>query len=124
MKKMILFFQALCLTGTLLALSVSEVSCEQVLAESGKVRLIDVRSSEEYHGELGHIEGAELVTLGPELTAALEKGNSKEGIVFICRSGSRSAKATEESRRLGYVNTASMVGGMVRWNQLGYPTVR
>lgn len=124
MKKLIVLLKMLCLTGTVLALSASEVSCEQVLAQNGKVRLIDVRSAEEYHGELGHIDGAELVTLGPELTAALEKGNPKEKIVFVCRSGSRSAKATEESRRLGYENTASMAGGMNRWNQLGYPVVR
>ena len=124
MTKIMMFVQSVLMAGVGLGVVVSEVSCEQVFSGNGTVRLIDVRTPEEFKGELGHVDGAELVTLGPVLTALLQKGNPKDRIVFVCRSGARSAKATEESRRLGYENTASMTGGMIRWNELGYPVVR
>lgn len=103
---------------------IPEVSVEDVQAKlavaAGKVRLIDVRRPDEFNGEYGHIAGAELVTLGPELTAFLEKGDRSEEIVFICRSGGRSGQATAESQKLGYRFTVNMTGGMIRWNEKKY----
>lgn len=89
-----------------------------------KVRLIDVRRPDEYNNELGHIEGAEMITLGPDLTAFLEKGDRSEEIVFVCRSGGRSGTATAESIKLGYKFTINMAGGMIRWNEKKQPVVR
>lgn len=105
---------------------IPEVSVEDVYSHRGdiknnRVRLIDVRRPEEYNNELGHIAGAELVTLGPDLTAFLEKGDRAQEIVFVCRSGGRSGTATAESVRLGYKLTANMVGGMLRWNEIKLP---
>ena len=88
----------------------------------GNLVLIDVRRPDEFNGELGHIEGASLVTLGEELTKFLENGNRDDEIVFICRSGARSGNATSESIKLGYKKTVNMVGGMLQWNELKYPT--
>jgi len=82
--------------------SISELSPAQVFEQKGSIRLIDVRTPEEFSGESGYIEGAELMTLGPQLSGFLKSGNRKERIVFVCRSGKRSAKATEESLSLGY----------------------
>lgn len=105
---------------------VPEISVEQLksILDQGakKPRLIDVRRPDEFNNELGHIKNAELVTLGPDLTALLEKGNKNEDIVFICRSGARSGNATMESLKHGYTSVNNMVGGMLRWNELQYPT--
>lgn len=106
---------------------IPEVSSEDVFGvleqvEQGKIRLIDVRRPDEFNNELGHIRGAKLVTLGSELTQFLEKGNRAEEIVFVCRSGARSGKATQESLDLGYKFTVNMTGGMLRWNELQQPT--
>ena len=101
-----------------------EVTCEEVFNQLGKVRLIDVRRPDEFNNELGHIKGAELVTLGPDLTNLLEKGDRNQEIVFVCRSGGRSGTATAESIKLGYKATINMVGGMIRWNELNQPTER
>lgn len=95
-----------------------EVTCEDVFEKKGKVRIVDVRRPEEFNGELGHIEGAELVTLGPDLTRFLEKTDRDEEIIFVCRSGGRSGAATAESIKLGYDKTINMAGGMLRWNDL------
>lgn len=106
-----------------------EISVEDLFShinevKSNKVRLIDVRRPDEYNNELGHIEGTELITLGPDLTAFLEKGNKSEEIIFVCRSGGRSGAATQESIKLGYKFTINMAGGMIRWNEKKLPVVR
>ncbi|NBX76743.1 MAG: rhodanese-like domain-containing protein [Proteobacteria bacterium] len=103
-------------------LNVAELSPSQVFEQKGSIRMIDVRTPEEFSSEGGHIEGAELKTLGPQLSDFLKAGNRKERIVFICRSGKRSAKAADESLGLGYEATYSMSGGMLEWVAQGLPT--
>lgn len=93
-------------------------------AQSGNVKLIDVRQPDEFNGELAHIQGAVLVPLGPDLTAFLESGNRADEIVFICRSGGRSGNATSESLKLGYKFSANLVGGMIHWNEKKFPVAR
>jgi sulfur dioxygenase len=97
------------------------VSSTDVLEKVGKVKIIDVRRSDEFNNELGHIRTAQLVTLGADLTKFLEQGDRSEEIVFVCRSGGRSGQATQESIRLGYRNTVNMVGGMLAWNEKALP---
>jgi rhodanese-related sulfurtransferase len=89
--------------------------------KSGQISLIDVRRPEEFNGEFSHIEGAKLVTLGPELTEFLVNGDKKQEIVFVCRSGGRSGAATAESIKLGYKLSMNMVGGMIRWTERKLP---
>ncbi len=104
---------------------VPEVKIESLKDFKEKVRWIDVRNPNEYIGELGHIEGAELVTLGPDLQSFLEKGVAEnlkdELIVFVCRTGARSGQATMFSQQLGYQKVFNLQGGMVRWNALQLP---
>lgn len=92
-------------------------------SELGQFVLIDVRRPDEYTGELGHINGAKLVTLGPDLDAYLSSGNKNDQILFICRSGMRSANATLNALNLGYKNVFNMEGGMLLWKQKNFPTV-
>lgn len=102
-----------------------EVSVEETRELIGKpIVFVDVRRPDEYVGELGHIEGARLVTLGPDLMRFLNDFDRSKEIVFICRSGARSGQATALSKDLGFNHTANMVGGMLRWNELGFPVVR
>lgn len=125
MKKILFAF--LLVVVSLLAkagVGIPEVSCDEVLKEQKNVKLIDVRTADEFYSKEGHIEGAKRVTLGPELTTFLKQGNPKDRIIFVCRSGSRSAKAVSQSIDLGYDSTASMSGGMLKWKELGYPTTQ
>lgn len=85
------------------------------------VRLIDVRRPDEYVGEFGHITGAELVTLGPDLQNVIDQGDPQEAIVLICRSGGRSGQATEYAKSKGYGQVFNMRGGMIRWTELKFP---
>jgi rhodanese-related sulfurtransferase len=107
---------------------IMEVDCQHVFAKmaelSGKVKLIDVRRSDEFNAELGHIDGAELITLGPDLVEYLNTENKDQEIVFVCRSGGRSGSATFESARMGFTKTMNLTGGMLAWNALKLPVVK
>lgn len=89
--------------------------------KSRGVTLLDVRMPEEFNGELGHIAGSKLVTLGPDLQAYLDQGDRKQAIVFVCRSGNRSGHAAAYAVDVGYENVANMQGGMIAWNQARLP---
>ena len=80
--------------------------------------LIDVRNPDEYDGELGHIEGTKLITLGDDLTSWLKEQSIDSKIIFICRSGGRSGKATEEAINMGIKDSINMTGGMLLWNEV------
>lgn len=101
-------------------LSVAQV--KEISEKDPSVQLIDVRRPDEFNGELGHMKGAQLVTLGPELTQFLKTGDKGKKIVFICRSGARSGQATLDSLALGYKFVANMTGGMLKWNEGKFPT--
>ncbi len=100
---------------------VPEVDPAEVHRSLGKIKIIDVRSEEEFIGELGHIEGAELLPVDgfPE---ALDQLPADETVVFVCRSGGRSARATQFALSKGLEHVYNMRGGMMLWNNLGLKT--
>ena len=81
--------------------------------------LIDVRSLEEFHGELGHVSGSKLITLGDELDNEIANYDKNQKIVFICRSGNRSGLATKQALAQGFTKVFNMTGGMILWKKLG-----
>jgi rhodanese-related sulfurtransferase len=86
-------------------------------------RLIDVREPGEFRGDLGHIQGAELVPLATLATAA-KSWNTETPILVICRSGGRSARGSELLASMGFSKVHNMAGGMLSWNAAGLPVVR
>jgi rhodanese-related sulfurtransferase len=90
--------------------------------------LIDVRRDDEFSGELGHIKGAVLATLGDDLQDHLKKlitdGKTNEKIIMICRSGARSSSATMLAQGLGFSKVYNLEGGMMGWNEQGLAVVR
>ncbi|AFY03131.1 rhodanese-related sulfurtransferase [Bdellovibrio bacteriovorus str. Tiberius] len=87
------------------------------------VVMIDVRQPDEYVGELGHVEGSSLMVLDtlPEQLGTLPKDKT---VVFICRSGGRSAKATAFAKMNGFEEVYNMQGGMLLWNDLQLPVTK
>ena len=84
--------------------------------------LIDVRRPEEFNDTLGHIQGAKLVTLGPDLENYIANLDKNKEVLFICKSGGRSANATAFALNSGLTKVYNMNGGMILWNQLNLPT--
>jgi len=102
---------------------IKEMTCEEVKAalSESETLFIDVRSGDEYTGELGHIKGVQLRTLGEDLDKFKASLNDKaKKIVFVCRSGNRSGKATSLFQEEGFSNCFNMTGGMLKWNDLKF----
>jgi len=75
-------------------------------------RLLDVRSPEEYAG--GHLPGAVNIPV-QELDRRMAEVGPRDGeVVLYCRSGSRSARATELLRRHGFSKVHNL-GPMTAW---------
>jgi rhodanese-related sulfurtransferase len=89
------------------------------LVEDGSVDLVDVR--EAYEHDAGRIEGDRHVPI-PALTAAAQEMNRDRPVVFYCRTGSRSAMATQAFRASGY-KAYNLTGGIVAWVGQGLPIV-
>lgn len=101
-----------------------EITAKDLNSQTKKVRLIDVRRPDEFTGELGHIKNAELFTLGPDLENFLQTADKAQIHVFICRSGKRSASATQMAKEKGIADVYNMAGGMLAWNASGYSVER
>lgn len=102
---------------------VVDIAPDELSQKAADVAMIDVREPSEYTGELGHIHGAELVVLGslPDRIDSLPKDKP---LVFICKSGGRSARAAAFAQANGFDQVYNMRGGMLLWNSLGLPVER
>ena len=87
------------------------------LLQGGEVQLIDVRQPEEH--DAGRIAGDRLIELS-RLATEVDSLDQTRPIVFYCRSGSRSAMATEAFRGAGY-DAHNMAGGLLDWQAAGLP---
>jgi hydroxyacylglutathione hydrolase len=103
---------------------VPEINPPEVLKTQSTTVLIDVRRPDEWTGELGHIDGAQMVTLETDLDAFLPKLPKDKTYVFICRSGGRSGVATQKAQSLGFQSVYNMKGGMLAWNAHGFEVKR
>ncbi len=74
--------------------------------------LIDVREPREFSA--GHLHNARNIPLG-ELAQRLPELAADRGVVFICRSGRRSAAAGTMALRAGLEHAANLEGGMLAW---------
>lgn len=87
------------------------------LLRGGAIQLVDVRQPEEYAA--GRIAGARLIELA-DLSAKARSIDPDRPVVFYCRSGSRSAMATEAFIRAGF-EAHNMAGGLLEWTAAGLP---
>lgn len=81
--------------------------------------LLDVREQDEW--DAGHAPGALHIPLG-ELPRRIAEIPVDGRIVVVCRSGSRSARATAWLEQGGY-EAANLDGGMLAWAGAGLPVI-
>ena len=93
------------------------ISPQQALemVQDGQAYGIDVRELDEWNG--GHFD---LFTLNSLSTFDLTSIPTDKPVIFICRSGKRSAQACENSKPLG-IQVLNMEGGMLAWQEAGLP---
>ncbi len=97
-----------------------DVEPKEVLEATAHVLLIDVRETHEFVGELRHVPQSKLIVLStlPDKFITLPKDKT---VVFICRSGGRSAQAAAFCKANGFDYVYNMRGGMLEWNELQLP---
>ncbi len=97
----------------------SDYTPQQVshLLAHDQIQLIDVRQPHEH--EAGRIAGGRLVELS-RLTAEAQTIDISRPVVFYCRSGARSAMATEAFAGAGF-DSHNLAGGLVGWDAAGLP---
>jgi len=103
---------------------VPEVTPEDAQENLKIFEIIDVRRPDEFNAELGHIAGAKLATLGPELIACFRSLAPDKNYLFVCRAGARSSTATALAKSQGLANSYNLKGGMLLWNEKGLAVQR
>jgi glyoxylase-like metal-dependent hydrolase (beta-lactamase superfamily II)/rhodanese-related sulfurtransferase len=91
-------------------------------AHAREIRIVDVREPIEFCGPLGHLEGAQLVPLAT-LDEAARGWDRALPVVTVCTYGVRSGRAALRLSSAGFVEVASLHGGLVRWSAEARPVV-
>lgn len=87
------------------------------------VILLDVRTKQEWHEV--RVPGAVRLALDsiPHSQTAIQRKYQNKEVLVICRSGSRSARATSMLRSLG-VEATNVKGGINAWKRKGLPVTQ
>src|SRR5579859_3114018 len=99
---------------------VTPAEAQQRLGEGAAI-IVDVREKDEWRG--GHIPGAKHIPLG-DLQKRSSEILSAPDVVFVCRSGNRSATAAKAFEKTGHPSVSSLAGGMEAWQRTGLPVKR
>jgi uncharacterized membrane protein YdjX (TVP38/TMEM64 family) len=102
---------------------VSASQLQRRLNDGQDIVVLDVRSTAEYAGELGHIAGSRNISV-EDLHHRLEELQRERPIMLVCRTERRSAKAAELLNQAGFSHVAVLRGGMLQWNSAGLPVGR
>lgn len=86
--------------------------------------IIDVRSEQEYSGDLGHISGSQLITLSDDFADKIEALDRQTKYLFVCRSGGRSTRAARIAQSIGLGQVYNLKGGMLAWAKHNLPVLK
>ena len=107
--------------GTASTVSAQDISPadyqSQFVASSTSHLLIDVRTAEEFAS--GHIRGSVNIPV-ESLQSRLNEVPANQPIVVYCRSGNRSALASDILKQAGYSSIYDL-GGIIDWTAQGFP---
>lgn len=107
---------------TVLSLYESHLSPENMRV-SGAI-LIDVREPDEFNDDHHHLPDSVNIPLA-SLPSWIKtrKDNDPTQVIFICRSGNRSARATYLAKQMD-INAYNMKGGTTEWSVRNYPRIK
>jgi SulP family sulfate permease len=96
--------------------SVAPLDLWDELHQSHPPMVIDVREQREYR--LGHIPQAQLIPL-LKLFGDISQVPKDHPVIFVCRAGRRSTRATYALANQGFENVRALRGGMLAWEAAG-----
>lgn len=87
----------------------------EAMNEDGSIVLVDVRTVEEF--ATGYVAGSINIPID-DIASTFESqiSNKDTRLFIICRSGNRSALASEQLKKMGYTNITD-IGGIINWPQ-------
>lgn len=101
-------------------LSIPEL--KQRLDTGEDILVLDVRSSNDFTGEQGHIAEATNIPLEELPNRLPELGDDEEHpIILVCRTDRRSSQAAKLLSQQGFADVQVARGGMTDWNLNSYP---
>jgi rhodanese-related sulfurtransferase len=100
--------------------NVDVAEARDLIGEKGGLVILDVRTVSEY--ESGHLEGAINIPV-EALSGRLSELNPNDELLVYCRTGNRSTTAVGILSENGYERIYHMDGGIVAWENAGFPTV-
>lgn len=87
--------------------------------------VLDVRPTDAFTGEQGHIDGAVNIPLEELPKRMAELGDYLERpVAIVCRTDRMSAKAALLLTEEGFADVHVVRGGMTKWNEAGLPVIR
>lgn len=96
---------------------------EIIVARPEGLAVIDVRTPSEYAE--GSLPGAiNIDRFDPVFAARLDQLDKDDPYVVYCRTGNRSAEATDIMADLGFTNVSEIEGGIVAWSAAGLPVTQ
>lgn len=98
--------------GEVTGIKIEDISVSDDFTE---MKIIDVRRPDEFTGELGHIQNAELICLQDNFEHQLDNLDKAVPHLFVCRSGGRSARAARIALGHGFKQIYNMEGGMLEY---------
>lgn len=100
-----------------------DISAQQAkeMIDKGEVFILDVRTQEEYNA--GHIRNSTLIPV-QDLSKRLNEVPRDRKILVYCRTGGRSAAASEILVNNGFTRIYNMKGGIMEWTKAGYEVVK
>lgn len=103
----------------------SSSDLRQRLDDGDDILVLDVRDTEDFLGEGGHIPGAKNIPL-PEVQAHLPELAAwrQRPLAVVCRTNKKSAKAAELLRAEGFDRVLLVEDGMLGWSGNGFETER
>ena len=95
-----------------------DVATVAAIMNRDDVVLIDVREQSEY--DESHIPNITLIPLAT-IPDSLDQIPTDKTVIVTCHSGNRSGQATDYLRQQGFDNVHNMEGGIIAWQDAGYP---
>lgn len=132
MNKIILFTPLVALMVLFASCGASQVKnyknvnvnkAEEIINTAEDVVVLDVRTPQEFKD--GHIENAINIDIfSDDFDAQVEQLDKSKTYVVICRSGGRSANASNKMVTMGFEDIYNVEGGFIAWGGAKKPTVK
>lgn len=112
-----------CIKKQVEGVQVVDIATYEKQLKQPEVQLIDVRTPEEF--SQGHLENAKNINIMAEdFDAQVASLDKSKPVMVYCKSGGRSARASERLKELGFTMITDLEGGITNWNSENKPTVK